>query len=116
YLKTIGSDFMQYMWKPHDIYWNDFAFFRYHGNAGAFLNLVWPLILVFTRRAYAPTVSIERKIVWTLCSLACASSLFLNAPKAALVIGLLILPWPFLTKLTRLRGKILFILGAISLL
>ncbi len=114
--KLSDVSLMNYFWKPADIDWNDFAFYRYHGNAGAFLNLVWPLILVFTRRAYTPTVSLGNKIAWTFCSLACASALFLNSSKAALVIGLLILPWPFLTKLTRLRGKILFILGAISLL
>ena len=91
---------MQYVWRPPDIDWNDFAFYRYHGNAGAFLNLAWPLILVFTRRAYTPTFGYARKIVWTLASAACASALFLNASKAALVIGLLILPWPFLTRLT----------------
>jgi hypothetical protein len=115
-LKIVGAPLMQYIWKPQDIYWNDFAFYRYHGNAGAFLNLVWPLILVFTRRAYTPTVSIPSKVMWTLCSVVCGAGLLLNSSKAALVIGLLILPWPFLTKLTRLRGKILFVLAAITLL
>ena len=115
-LKLTGEPLMRYVWKPMDIYWNDFAFFRYHGNAGAFLNLAWPLILVFTRRAYSPTVSVAQKIVWTLCTLACAGALFLNASKAALIIGLFVLPWPFLTRLTRLRGKVLFLLGAVSLL
>ncbi|MCE0522895.1 MAG: O-antigen ligase family protein [Methylacidiphilales bacterium] len=115
-LKLGGEPFMRYFWKPADIDWNDFAFYRYHGNAGAFLNLVWPLILVFTRRAYTPLVNYGKKVLWTLSSIACACALFLNASKAALVIGLLILPWPFLTKLTRLRGKVLFVLGAVALL
>jgi hypothetical protein len=115
-LKLSGEQLMPYFWKQADIDWNDFALYRYHGNAGAFLNLAWPLILVFTRRAYTPTVSIASKVVWTFCSVACASALFLNSSKAALVIGLLILPCPFLTRLTRLRGKILFILGAVTLL
>jgi hypothetical protein len=115
-LKLGGEPLMRYFWKPADIDWNDFAFYRYHGNAGAFLNLVWPLILVFTRRAYTPLVSYPKKLLWTLASLACAGALFLNASKAALVIGLLILPWPFLTKLTRLRGKVLCILGGVTLL
>jgi hypothetical protein len=110
-LKLAGEPVMRYFWKPADIDWNDFAFYRYHGNAGAFLNLAWPLILVFTRRAYTPTVSRARKIMWTLSALACAGALFLNASKAALVIGLLILPWPFLTRLTRLKRKSLLLLG-----
>jgi hypothetical protein len=107
---------MSYFWKPADIDWNDFALYRYHGNAGAFLNLVWPLILVFTRRAYTPTVSVARKIMWTFSTLACGGALFLNASKAALVIGLLILPWPFMTRLMRLKRKSLLILGACTLL
>lgn len=115
-LKLAGDPLMRYVWKPGEMDWNDFAFYRYHGNAGAFLNLAWPLILVFTRRAYTPTGSYAKKIMWTLASLACGSALFLNASKAALVIGLLILPWPFLTRLTRLRGKFLFVLGAVVML
>jgi len=115
-LKLAGNPLMLYFWTPSDSDWNDFAFFRYHGNAGAFLNLAWPLILVFTRRAYTPTVGYAKKIAWTLSALACGSALFLNASKASLVIGLLILPWPFLTRLKRLRAKNLFLLGACFLL
>jgi O-antigen ligase len=115
-LKLTGEPLMSYLWKPADIDWNDFAFYRYHGNAGAFLNLVWPLILVFTRRAYSPAVVHARKIAWTLSSLACAGALLLNASKASLVIGLLILPWPFATWLARLKPRTLLFLGAATLL
>lgn len=114
-LKLAGEPLMSYVWKPADIDWNDFAFYRYHGNAGAFLNLAWPIILVFTRRAYTPTVSFIQKVLWTFSALACGSALFLNASKASLVIGLLILPWPFLTRLLRLKRKSLLILGACTL-
>jgi hypothetical protein len=110
-LKLSGEPLMQYVWKPREIYWNDFALFRYHGNAGSFLNLVWPLILVFTRRAYAPAGGYFKKVAWTCASLACAAALFLNASKAALVIGLLILPWPFYTLLLRLKQRTLLFLG-----
>jgi len=115
-LKLSGEPLMRYVWKPEDIYWNEFAFFRYHGNAGAFLNLVWPLILVFTRRAYRPTGTFAGRILWTLSALACGSALLLNAAKAAMVIGLLILPWPFYTLLLRLKPRTLFLLGACALL
>ena len=106
-LKITGEPLMRYFWNPLDIYWNDFAFYRYQGNAGAFLNLVWPLILVFTRRAYTPIKSMTRKIAWTIFSVACGMALFLNASKAALVVGLLILPWPFLSRLMRLKQRTL---------
>ena len=110
-LKYTGEPLMRYIWKHDDIYWNDFAFFRYHGNAGAFLNLVWPLILVFTRRAYRPTGTIAARILWTFSSLACGSALLLNAAKAAMVIGLLVLPWPFYTQLIRLQKRTLIFLA-----
>ena len=111
FLKLTGDHYMHHFWKPQEIYWNDFAFYNYHGNAGAFLNLAWPLILVFTRRAYTPMVGYGRKIVWTFASLACGAALFLNASKVALVIGLLILPWPFATRLKRLNRNALLFLG-----
>jgi hypothetical protein len=113
-LKVAGEPLMRYFWDPLDIYWN--AFFRYHGNAGTFLILVWPLILVFTRRAYTPTISNAAKFIWTLSALACGAALFLNASKAALIIGLLILPWPFATRLMRLRRNAFLTLSAALLL
>ena len=115
--KLTGDRFMLYFWKPLEIDWNDFAFYKYHGNAGAFLNLAWPLVLVFARRAYATKgKSMISKLVWTFAALACASALFLNASKASLAIGLLILPWPFATGLKRLQQKTFFIIVAVTLL
>ena len=114
-LKLAGDPLMHYFWRPLDSDWNDFALYRYHANAGAFLNLAWPLILVFTRRAYSPTGTFVRKVVWTFSALACGSALFLNASKASLAIGLLILPWPFSTGLMRMKRRNLFILGACTL-
>ena len=115
-LKIVGQPLMQYIWKPVEIYWNEFALFHYHGNAGAFLNLAWPLILVFTRRAWGANTFIGKRIVWTIAALACGSALFLNASKAALAIGLLILPWPFSSGLKRLQSKTLFFAGLASVL
>lgn len=111
-LKLGGEPLTRYVWKPAEVDWNNFALYRYHGNAGAFLNLAWPLILVFMRRAYTPTGTYTRRIAWTLCTMACAGALFLNASKASLIIGLLILPWPFVTRLKRLKGQSLVLLGA----
>ena len=117
FFKLTGNRFMHHFWKPFTYDWNNFAFFRYHGNAGAFLNLAWPLILVFARRAYSSrSVSLWSKIFWTLAVLACGSGLFLNASKASLAIGLLILPWPFSSGLKRLQQKTLFIIVAVTLL
>jgi hypothetical protein len=115
-LKLGGKPLMLYFWKPEDTDWNTFAFYRYHANAGAFLNLVWPLILVFARRAYSPGSPSLGKIAWTLAAFACGTALLLNASKSALIIGFLVLPWPFLTWLTTLRGTKLIGLSISALL
>src|ERR1700677_943782 len=105
FFKIGGDRVMAYFWDRPDIDWNDFAFYRYHGNAGAFLNLVWPIILVFTRRAYSPTVGFFKRTFWTAAALTCGAALMLNASKASLIIGLLILPWPFSTLLLNMRKR-----------
>lgn len=110
-LKLTGEPLMHFFWNPLDIYWNDFAFYRYQGNAGAFINLTWPLILVFTRRAYTPTNRLSRKVFWSVAALAAGAALFLNASKSGLIIGLLILPWPFLTRLLRMQRRKQVFLG-----
>jgi len=117
FFKLTGDRYMHHFWKPYGYDWNNFAFYRYHGNAGAYLNLAWPLILVFARRAYSSRrISLWSKIFWTFAALACGSGLFLNASKASLAIGLLILPWPFSSGLKRLKQKTLFVIAAATLL
>jgi len=117
-LKTsLSAPLVNRIWGAGNFSWNEFAFFHYHGSAGAFLNLAWPLILTFTRRAYE-TKPIRRtaRVFWTVASLICGLALFLNASKAALAIGLLILPWPFSTGLKRMESKKLFALAFIAVL
>ncbi len=118
FLKTApGAPLMKLIWGPGDLSWNEFAFYHYHGSAGAFLNLAWPLILVFTRRAYeVKEIRWPARIIWTIASFACGLALIINASKAALAIGLLILPWPFSTGLKRLESKKLFVLAVISVI
>jgi hypothetical protein len=114
-LKLGGDPLMHYVWRPTEMDWTNFAFYRYHANAGAFLNLAWPFILVFTRRAYTQQIGFFRRAVWTAAALACFFALLLNASKASLAIGLLILPWPFSTGLARMKGRNLFIIGAAAI-
>lgn len=115
--KLTGDYFMLMFWNPFEFDWNNFAFYRYHGNAGAFLNLSWPIVLVFARRSWsAHNASIRSRTFWTVAAVLNGSALFFNASKAALAIGLLILPWPFATGLKKLQSKTLFIVVAVTLL
>ncbi len=112
-LKIYSDQLMPYIWREEERDWNVFAFFRYHANAGAFINLGWPFVLVFARRAYAQQIGLFRRIVWTTLALAAACALFLNASKASLLIGLLILPWPFATSLMRMKRRRLAVVVAV---
>ena len=118
FLKTpLGVPATHLIWTPAEISWKAFAFYHYYGSAGAFLNLVWPLILVFTRRAYEVVeIKLPTRIIWTLASFICGLALFLNASKASLAIGLLVLPWPFLTGIRRMESRKLLFLAFLSVL
>ncbi len=111
-LKVGGKPLMLYVWKDYDVYWTEFALYHYHGNAAAFLNLAWPLVLVFARRSYNTTTEafLGKRVVWGAVVLLMGAALIMNASKAGLAIGLLILPWPFSSGLKRLQAKTLFAL------
>ena len=117
-LKTsLAAPLLHKIWGSVDISWNSFAFYHYHGTAGAFLNLAWPLILVFTRRAYEVVeIKLPTRIIWTVASFVCGLALFLNASKAALAIGLLILPWPFVTGLKQMESRKLAFVAFLAVL
>ena len=81
-----------------------FAVFRYHANAGAFINLVLPLVTGLALRAWLSEGRETKRVIWTLAALLTAASGFVNVSRAANVIcALLILGMGFSTGWTKIR-------------
>lgn len=63
-----------------------FAVFRYHANAGAFINLILPLIAALAVQAWLAQGSETKRVFWTLATLVTASAGFVNVSRAANVL------------------------------
>ena len=75
----------------HNIGWTFFGVFRYHANAGAFINLVLPLISSLALSAFLRKGNEKQSAFWILAALITASSGFVNVSRAANVICTLLL-------------------------
>jgi hypothetical protein len=68
-----------------------FSTFRYHGNAGAYMNLVLPLIAARAVLCFLRRSSHLSMMFWSIATLTTAACTFVNVSKAAMAIALLIL-------------------------
>lgn len=68
-----------------------FAVYRYHANAGAFINLVLPLQVALAVRAFRREGGEAGRVFWTLSVMVTAAAGFVNVSKAANAICLLLL-------------------------
>ncbi len=73
-----------------------FATFRYHANAGAFINLVTPFIVGRALWAFRRNASHAAKAFWCIASFIAVAAAFLNVSRAAMVITVLLLAVFFL--------------------
>jgi hypothetical protein len=68
-----------------------FASYYYHGNAGAFLNLVWPLTAGLVIRAFASGSHPWMRATWTSVFLITVAAVLANTSRMAQVLALLLL-------------------------
>jgi hypothetical protein len=79
-------------WDPYaDTGSTFFATYRYHANAGAFLNLVLPVIAAQAALAFLRRYSDAGRMFWSIATLTTVACAFVNVSKAAMVITLFIL-------------------------
>jgi hypothetical protein len=99
------------------IFWNPyrytgeffFATFRYHANAGAYINLVLPFIVALAVRAFCHEGAEKSRVFWMLAAFVTAACGFINTSRAAnLVCALLLLgmaAWIAAARLRTLRNR-----------
>src|SRR5438034_3424540 len=99
-----------------------FATYYYHANAGAFLNLVWPLTAGLVIRTFATRGHAVLRAMWTSVSIVTVAAVLSNTSRMAQFVALLLLiaiclqfgP-ALLRKLSRTRKGVVFA-GAITIL
>lgn len=79
-----------------------FATYLYHGNAGAYVNLVLPWVVLLTLRAFQRGRSLEKAILLP-GMVVCLAAAFSHASKAAMVITVLLLLMITVTHMATLR-------------
>lgn len=68
-----------------------FATYFYHGNAGAFLNLVWPLSAGLVIRAFTSRSQPGMRALWTIVFVVTIAGVLANTSRMAQVVALLLL-------------------------
>jgi O-antigen ligase len=78
------------MWGPESMGRTFFATYRYHANAGAFMNLVWPIVAGFAALAFLRGSAKWKKALWTAALVLCLAGVIANTSRAAGALGLLL--------------------------
>jgi hypothetical protein len=96
-----------------------FATFRYHANAGAYINLVLPFIVALAARDFYRDGAEKSRVFWTLASFVTAACGFINTSRAAnLVCALLLIgmtAWIAAARLRTLRTRRILAFSSIVL-
>lgn len=109
------------------IFWNPyryvgetfFATYRYHANAGAYINLVLPFIVALAVRAFYRDGAEKTRVFWTLAAFITAACGFINTSRAAnLVCALLLVgmtAWIAAAQLQTMRTRRILAFGSTML-
>ena len=77
-------------WEPERIGTTFFGTYFYHANAGAFINLVLPLIFGLAVVAMRPRGADSQRMLWVPAVLVCLAGAFVNVSRAAQVVTAII--------------------------
>jgi O-antigen ligase len=75
-------------WGPEDMGRTFFATYRYHSNAGAFLNVAWPVVAGFAAMSWIRRSDTWKRIAWSAALVVCLAAVFVNTSRAAGALGL----------------------------
>lgn len=127
-IKGMGKDSLLSMFQGRDVDPTFFGPFRYHGNAGSYLNFIWPVILALLLRSWRKGSDHAGVALWSGGLVLAFSACFVNTSKAAaaiacamLVLAVLIFVPLLQRQLVRSRwiSRVLvggFILGIVAIL
>jgi O-antigen ligase len=86
-----------------------FATYRYHANAGAYLNLTWPILAILTVEAWQGKETYVSRALWLGALLLGLSACFINVSRGASGITLLLVVPAVLAFRTFFREQLVFL-------
>lgn len=78
-------------WQQENFGPNYFATFRNHTNAGAFINLIWPLTIAWAVREKLRGTSPAKMISWSVAAVVCITGVMVNTSRAATALAVFLL-------------------------
>ncbi len=88
-MKVWGYHITSYL-DPSMIGWNSFAFYYYHANAGAYINIVLPLAAGLAALAFLQPHAEGRRALWLPGTVICVAGSVATLSKGAMVISLVL--------------------------
>jgi hypothetical protein len=89
--KATGARMIFWQPPPHGVVSTFFATYYYHGNAGAFLNLVWPLTAGLAIRAFTTRSHPGMRAAWISAFILTVAAVLANTSRMAQLVALLLL-------------------------